>query len=691
MTAERMEVPIQGMDCAECVVHVREAIASVPGIRGVEVYLAAEKAVFELDPAAASLDDVRRVVAGAGYSVPELPADGQRATAGSRPLGILFAALVLFVLAAAVLGETLGVFDALNDRLPWAFWLALLLAAGYPVLKNVLLATWRRQIIAHTLMTVGAIAAVAVGEWATAFLVVIFMRVGDYVERLTTDSARRAVRDLIQMAPDTARVIRDNQEIELPMADVRPDDVVVVRPGERIPVDGRVLDGQATVEQAAITGESLPVEAGPGSLVYAATVAQFGSLRIRATHVGPDSTFGRVVRMVEQAESQRARVQRVADRFAGYYLPIVAGIALLTFVIGRDPLATAAVLVVACSCSFALATPIAMLASIGAAARRGLLIKGGRYLEALANADVLLIDKTGTLTLGRPKITGVMPGDGWAERDLIALAASAEYYSEHPLGRAVREMAAERDIAFGPPESFEARPGVGVTAMVGGLTVEVGNDRLAAGRPGNGATQLFSSPGESRIHVIAGGRPAGLLTASDRERAEVPAAMQALREMGVRHILLLTGDNEETAAAIARPLGITYRANLLPEEKFEIVRDWQARGHRVVMVGDGVNDAPALAQADVGIAMGVLGSDIAVEAAHVALMVDDWALVPEIYRIARRTMGVVRLNIGLTSVYNLIGLTLAAFGLLPPVIAAAAQSIPDIGILLNSSRLLRQE
>jgi Cd2+/Zn2+-exporting ATPase/Cu+-exporting ATPase len=355
----------------------------------------------------------------------------------------------------------------------------------------------------------------------------------------------------------------------------------------------------------------------------------------------------------------------------------------------RDPLAAAAVMVVACSCSFALATPIAMLASIGAAARRGLLIKGGKYLEALARADVLLVDKTGTLTLGQPRLTDVLALDGLTSDEVLRLAASAEKYSEHPLAEAVRAEATARGLALSEPGAFEATPGQGVRAEVDRQPVAVGSHRTRSADGRVPAAAALEAQGKTVLYVSRGGRLVGVLAAADTGRAEVPAALAEARQLGLKTIELLTGDNERTAAALAASLGIGYRANLLPEDKLRIVRDYQARGHRVVMVGDGINDAPALAQADVGLAMGAAGSPVALQAAHIALMRDDWRLVPEAIRIAQRTMRVVGLNLGFTIVYNLVGLSLAALGLLPPVFAAAAQSLPDLGILANSSRLLR--
>ena len=704
-----LEVPVQGMDCTECTQHVQKAIAALPGVQGVEVFLASEKAVVRLDPLRVDLPAIRQAVAGAGYQVPEAASQGAGAAAETALGGGGFARSVLLLLGGLfgvilfiiVVGEWLGLFEALTARLPWTIGLLIVLVGGYPVFRNVLRATLHRQVISHTLMTVGVAAALLVGEWATAAVVVFFMRVGDYVERFTTERARRAVRDLTALAPQTARLEVDGEEREVPIAQVRPGDLVVVRPGEKLPVDGEVLAGQATVNQAAITGEAIPVEAGPGSHVYAATLLQVGSLRLRATGVGADSTFGRVIRLVEEAEAHRADVQRVADKFSAYYLPVVAGIAALTYLLRRDPLATAAVLLVACSCSFALATPIAMLASIGAAARRGLIIKGGRYIELLDRAEVLLIDKTGTLTLGQPQITDILDlrQDALAG-ELLRLAASAERYSEHPLAEAVRRAARQQGLSLETPADFSAQAGSGVQARLAGRLVQVGSRRLASAALAQDASAAqaadgLEAQGKTLLFVLLDGELAGLLAAADTLRPEVPQAIQSLRQMGVRQVELLTGDNPRSAAALVEQLAkmgapdIRYRADLLPEDKIAVVKEYQAQGRRVIMVGDGVNDAPALAQADVGIAMGAAGSDIAIEAAHVALMREDWMLAPEVVQIARRTMGVVRFNIAFTLVYNTIGLTLAALGFLPPVFAAAAQSLPDLFILGNSSRLLR--
>lgn len=692
VTTQTLEIPIAGMDCTECTQHVQKAIAGLPGVEEVNVFLTSEKAVVRLDPTLVDLPLIHKAVESAGYTVPTpaAPSPARPLADLTRPVLTLFGLVFGAVLFIVVVGEWLGFFEAITARIPWPLGWAVVGIAGYPIFRNVVRAGLKGQITSHTLMSVGAVAALAVGEWATAAVVVFFMRVGDYAEHFTTERARRAVKNLTTMAPQMARLERADTEQEVPIEEVRIGEIVIVRPGEKIPVDGEVITGQATVDQATITGEAMPVEVGPGSHVFAATMAKLGSLRVRTTRIGADTTFGRVVKMVEEAEAHRAEVQRIADKFSAYYLPVVAGIAALTFLLSGNALATTAVLVVACSCSFALATPIAMLASIGAGAKRGLLIKGGKYIELLARADVLLLDKTGTLTLGQPHITEVIPLNGMSAADILSLAASAERYSEHPLAEAVRAAARAQNLALAEPSHFEAVPGMGVRVKLDGSLISVGNRRMTPAATSLPLVSELEAQGKSLLFLSRDDQLAGVLAAADTLRPEVPAALAAVRALGVRQIELLTGDNEQAAGALAEKLGVAYRANLLPEDKIAIVRDYQAKGHTVVMVGDGVNDAPALAQADVGIAMGAAGTDIAIEAAHVALMREDWTLVPEVLRIARRTIGVVKMNIAFTAVYNLVGLTLAAFGFLPPIMAAAAQSLPDLGILANSSRLLRQ-
>ncbi|MBE7435613.1 MAG: cadmium-translocating P-type ATPase [Anaerolineales bacterium] len=691
---QTLEIPISGMDCAECTQHVQHAIEKLPGVQSVNVFLGTEKAVVKLDPAQVDIPIIRAAVQGAGYDVPA--SDAPKADPVSmgdfnRRLTVMLVGVFTIIISVVIFGEVLGLFDFLNERVPFLFGFALVIAGGYPVFKNVIRATLKRQIISHTLMTLGVIAALVVGQWVTAALVVVFMRIGDYVENFTTESARRAVKELTALSPQTARVERDGTEVEIPVSEVKVGETIIVRPGEKIAVDGEVVSGQATIDQSAITGESMPVEAANGTHVYAATIAKLGSLRIRAERIGSDTTFGRVVKMVEEAEAHRADVQQLADKFSAWYLPVVAVIAGLTFLFTRNPLSTAAVLLVACSCSFALATPVAMLASVGASAKRGLLIKGGKYLELLARADVLLVDKTGTLTLGQPQVTDVVPLNGLSRSEILSLAASVERYSEHPLAEAVRTLAREENVSLVEPQNFESVPGYGVRAVIDSRRVAVGNRRLIPAAVALSIAGELEAQGKTLLFMERDNELVGVFAAADTLRSEVPAALKEARSLGIRHIELLTGDNERTASALADKLGVSYRANLLPENKIDIVKEYQAKGHVVVMVGDGVNDAPALAQADIGMAMGAAGTDVAIEAAHIALMREDWNLVPDILKIAQRTMRVVKTNLLFTTAYNVIGLTLAALGFLPPVLAAAAQSLPDIGIMGNSARLLKQK
>lgn len=674
--------------------HVHHALSNVPGVESVQVFLASEKAVLQTNSNLINMDEVYKAVVSAGYSIAETKPEAQSPTRAIdlnafthsifNFFGIAFSA-VLFII---IIGEWFGLFNKVSDLIPWYIGLAIVMAGGYPTFLNVIRAARKRQIISHTLMTIGVIAAILVGEWITAAVVVFFMRMGDYTEHFTTERARRAVKDLSALAPQSARVDQGGKEVEKPISFIQTGDIVIVRPGEKIPVDGVVIAGQATINQSTITGESMPVEVNTDSKVYAATFAQFGSLRIRTTAVGKQTTFGRVIQMVEEAEINRAEVQQFADRFSGYFLPLVAMIALLTYLVRRDPLSVAAVLVVACSCSFALATPIAMLASIGAGAKHGLLIKGGKYIELLDRATVILVDKTGTLTLGQPKITEIIPEPGFSASQILIMAASAEHDSEHPLAEAVRNAALENGYAIIPPETFSSIPGKGVSSRINQQDVIVGSQKLLSAVPP--ASIPRNDKGQTILFIEIDGQFAGRLTAEDVIRPDAAEAIIKLRSMGYQQIELLTGDHDSSASSVANQLGIGYRANLLPEDKMKVIKEYQKNGKIVVMIGDGVNDAPSLAQADIGIAMGRIGSDIAIEAAHIALMRENWNLIPMVFQIANRTMRVVRGNLIFTGIYNVVGLSLAALGILPPVLAAAAQSLPDLGILANSSRLIRQ-
>lgn len=690
-----IEITVKGMDCAGCARSVKQALERIEGVESVDVLLSSKKARIRTGDRQPDPSEFRKAVEAIGYGVPveeKTTGDGHHkvedlARKSFRLFGLVFGA-ILFI---AVAGEWLGLFETLTGRVP--FWAGAVFVGviGYPVFRQVLVAATRGMVTPHALMALGAVTALVAGQWVTAAIVVFFMRTGDYIESYTTDKARDSVRSLTELAPQTATVMRDGQEQEVTIGQVQVGDRVLVRPGGKIPVDGTVLEGHATVDQSPITGESMPVEISENSKVYASTIARGGRLLLRADAIGRDSTFGKIIAMVEEAEAHKGEIQRFADKFSGYYLPVVAGIALLTYILSGNVMATVAVMVVACACAFALATPVALLATVGSNAKRGVLIKGGKYIEALARADVLLIDKTGTLTFGRPEIADIIPLNGCTSGELLAAAASAEQFSEHPLGKAVTKAARQRFLNLKKPDRFEELTGNGVKANIEGQTITVGNERLIeADESVRRKMEAIKKEGQTVITVQRDGTLLGLLAAKDSERSEVKDALDKIRSFGLARIELLTGDNTQTARSLADRLGIEFQAELLPEDKIKVVKRYQSEGRTVVMVGDGINDAPALAQADVGIAIGTTGTDVAIETADITLMRDDWNLVPDLLKSARNTMGVIKWNFAFTTVYNLAGLSLAAFGFLPPVLAAAAQSLPDVGILLNSSRLLKQ-
>ncbi len=710
IAAKTIEFNVKGMDCADCATHVKHAVSALPGVSRAQVFLMTEKGIVEFDPARVDERKIIRAVQAAGYHANLAGAEAaqqNRASQLADRVRLAFVGAVGVLAVAAFVVERTGLVQAAMQRIPP--WLALLavLAGGVPIFIAAIKGLLARQITADVLMAVGITAATALGEFSAAAMIVFFMTIAHFLESFTTGRSREAIRSLMRIAPKTARVLRDGAEAQVGIEQVQPGDRVLVRPGEQIPVDGRVLAGHSSVDQAPITGESLPVEKNAGDKVFAGTLNQLGALTVDVTCIGRDTTLGKIVRLVEEAEASKAPVQKFADRYSSYFLPVVLGIGLLTMLVTRNPRSGIAVLVVACPCAVALATPLSVVASTGAAARRGILIKGGLYLEALARVDTVVVDKTGTLTLGKPMVTEISnlqsqfsnPKSeiGDPQSEILALAASLERYSEHPLAGAVIAKAAARGLTLDDAHDFEAIPGKGVTARVNGDVVCVGTRSLldergvpVSAQDARRAEEL-EAQGQTVLWLARGTEALGLIAVADVIRPEVPSAIAELKKLGIRRIVLLTGDNERTAQAVAAQLGITeVHANLLPQDKIEAVRALQAEGRKVAMIGDGINDAPALAQADVGIAMGAAGADVALEAAHVALMRDDWRLAPEAIRVGRRTFRTIQQNITFGVLYNIAGVTLAALGILPPVLAAAAQSLPDVAVFLNSSRLLRR-
>lgn len=562
------------------------------------------------------------------------------------------------------------------------------IVGGWPIYREAVENILERRMTMELSMTIALVAALAIGEFFTALVITLFVLVAEILESLTVRRGRKAIGELLDFLPRTARVRRDGATHELSADTLRLDDRVLVNPGGLIPVDGTVLGGHSFVDQAAITGESMAVEKGVGATVYAGTINQTGALEVRAERLGRDTSFGKIIQAVEQAERSRAPIQKTADRLAGYLVYFAIGSAALTFLITGDVRSTIAVVIVAGACGVAAGTPLAILGAIGRAARQGAIIKGGLYLETLASVDTVVLDKTGTLTFGRPHVTEVLPAPGTGFDQVLEAAAIAEQRSEHPVGRAIVSRAAERGLIVAQPEEFRYTPGRGVAARMDGQEILVGSRPFLRATSVAGASEpQGDGRGTSDVLVARGGRFLGAIRVADALRPEAKAAVQALRGMGIRTVVL-TGDTEEVATAVGRELGVDrVEAELLPEEKAARVTALGEQGLRVAMVGDGVNDAPALMRAAVGVAMGS-GTDVARESADVVLLGNDLLKFVETLRLARRTRRIILQNFTGTIVVDGLGVALAAFGLITPLLAAFIHVASELTFILNSARLL---
>ena len=566
------------------------------------------------------------------------------------------------------------------------------LIGGWPIFHEAFENIVERRMTMELSMSIALLAALAIGEFFTALVITGFVLAAEVLEGLTVGRGRRAIQDLLDFLPRTAIVRRNAQVMEIAAEQVQVGDTVIVKPGGHIPVDGVVLRGRSFVEQAAITGEPMPVEKSPGNAVYAGTINQSGALEVEAQKLGRDTSFGRIVEAVERAEKSRAPIQKTADRLAGYLVYFALGAAVLTFTITHNMRSTISVIIVAGACGIAAGTPLAILGAIGRAAHQGAIVKGGLYLEALAAVDTVLLDKTGTLTFGTPRIREVVAANGFSERQIVAAASIAESKSEHPLAKAILARAAELAVPLVEPDEFVYTPGRGVRVLHRGEEIFVGSRVLLTehGIRGTLPADGHNSDGASEVYVARAGQLLGSIRIADVLRPEAKKAVAAMRQMGLRTVLL-SGDAQSAVSSVGRDLGVDEAVGeLLPEHKAKWVIQLRAKGRKVGMVGDGINDAPALVEANVGIAMGS-GTDIARESADVILIGSDLSKLVEALRIARRCHGIIMQNFVGTLLVDSIGVGMAACGFLNPLLAAFIHVTSELAFILNSTRMLPEK
>ena len=561
------------------------------------------------------------------------------------------------------------------------------LFGGYPIFKEAISDLLQRRMTMELSMTIALVAASAIGEFFTALLITVFVLIAEILEGMTVGRGRRAIQELLDLLPHTAEVRSAGQVAQRSVSELQLGDVVLVRPGGRIPVDGAVISGHSFVDQSTITGESMPVEKIAGTQVFAGTINQSGVLEIRAEKIGRETAFGRIIEAVERAERSRAPIQRTADRLAGYLVYFALGCAALTFGITRDARSTISVIVVAGACGIAAGTPLAILGAIGRSARKGAIIKGGLYLEVLSTVDTVVLDKTGTLTLGTPQIFDVHVYNGFDPKHVMRIAATAERFSEHPLAKAIVNRATELNLPLSEPSTFRYIPGKGIISDVEGSRTLVGTRALLEEEGVTVPADGSGSQGFSEVMVASGGEVLGSILIADVLRAEATAAVAEMKALGLRTVLL-TGDRKEIAEATAKELGVDeVDSELLPDQKVARVRELRGKGRTVAMLGDGINDAPALMESNVGIAMGS-GTDVARESASVVLLGNDLLRFAEVLKISRRCRSIIYANFAGTLAVDSVGVGLAAFGLLNPVLAALIHVSSELLFILNSARLL---
>jgi Cd2+/Zn2+-exporting ATPase len=691
---------IEGMDCHEEVAILERTLKRLTGVEALDADVMAQRLRVKHDAAVLTPTRIAEAVARTGMRAWLEHETAVQPSAKTQTRVRLVAGSA----AALSIGLIAPFLPAIAPFAPVFFAIAVALAAVHPG-RRALVSVRSRVLDINVLMVVAVAGALVLGEWSEAASVVFLFALAQLLETRAMERARGAIRSLMDLAPAEALVRKAGGDIVMPVDDVRVGDMIVVRPGEKIPLDGRVRAGDSYVNEAPVTGESLPVEKSSGSDVFAGTINGRGALEIDVTRLGRDSTIARVVHLIERAQAQRAPSQMFIDRFARIYTPAVLTLAVIVAIAG--PLAlggsfadwiyrSLVLLVISCPCALVISTPVSIVSALAAAARKGVLIKGGARLEQLAAVRCIAFDKTGTLTHGRLRVVGVASTNGLPAPEVLRLAASLESRSEHPIGRAIVGHAIDERLVVAGAEGFQALPGLGAEGQVGLDRVIVGNHRLFEERGlcsarAHEQLEAMTASGCSTVMVARGAETVGLIGVADETRASARAVIDMLREHGIAHVVLLTGDHEASAKTLASGLGITeYRAALLPEDKVAAVEELKRRYGALAMVGDGVNDAPALASADVGIAMGVAGTDAALETADVALMADELAKIPFAIRLSRAASRNIRMNIAFSLLLKGAFLVMAFAGVATLWMAVMADMGASLIVIGNALRLLRE-